>query len=278
MGEDDGTFGQGQWLVALKGTQPGDRFAIAEAAGRGLVAVVDFASTSQPVGSRFYAWGVVSYLSPPLGFDELRAQQVFEPRRGTDWRWLRGRPKHLTDGEADRIVALASGWPAVDLPARGPRARDGFEIWPMTGGLPPERALQDAIATSRKLWKAIGFKERPEVEQRISSSDRSDLLGDGVVCEVKNRIGHSWGPQQVERYLATLDRDRPEHAPWRGVLVHNEPTLAPAAAQRLANSPYADRIRVFGIEAASRRDGRWRRPIVLFESSAAPARGRGAKR
>jgi len=251
----------------MKGTRPGDRFVIAEAAGRGLVAVVDFDSTSHAVGSRFYAWGAVTYLDPPISFELLRTERVFEERRGTDWRWIRGRPKHLTARERSRIRALAAEWPSVRKPSREPSRRDGIEIWPMTGGLRPEKAIQDAVASSRRLWRAVGFPSRPVVESRISPEDRPDLLTDGVVGEVKNRIGHGWGPGQMERYLKTLDRTRPEHAPWRGVLLHGETDLTPATRERLENSEDRERIRVYGL-VPSRVPSvrRWRRPILQFPS------------
>jgi hypothetical protein len=82
--DEDDEDDHGQWLVALKGTVPGDRFVIVEAAGRGIVAVVDFDAVSQPVGSRFYAWGAVTYLEQPISFERLRAESVFEERRGAD--------------------------------------------------------------------------------------------------------------------------------------------------------------------------------------------------
>jgi hypothetical protein len=260
----DGDTAEGQWLVALKGTEPGHRFVIAEAAGRGLIAVVDFDSTAHAVGSRYYAWGAVTYLEPPISFDRLRASAVFAESRGRDWRWIRGRPTRLSPEEGERIASLAEGLPPVRKPSRAPSRRDGVEIWPMTGGLPPEKALQDAVATTRRLWRHVGFPSAPEVERRISPRDRPDLIADGVVGEVKSRIGHAWGPAQLERYLYTLDRARPEHAPWRGVLLHGEPSLAPAALSRLADSPDCDRIRAYGIVASRAPLRRWRRPVLQF--------------
>lgn len=81
--------GEPQWLVALTETQPGDRMVVGEAGGRGLVLVVDFASSARHSQGSYYAWGAITPVERLVSFDQLRAG-VFRPQRGPDLRWLRG--------------------------------------------------------------------------------------------------------------------------------------------------------------------------------------------
>lgn len=240
--------GEPQWLIALKGTEPGDRMAVCEADGRGLLLVVDFASSAQFASGSYYAWGVITPLERPLAFDQLRSG-VFRPERGSDLRWLRGGPKRLHEEEARRINALAGGLPPARTANREPRRSDGKEIWPGSGGLPPERITEELVATTRRVWRRIGFPSAPETQRATSRDDRPDLIAAPVVGEVKNQIRQDWGPHQIERYLDTLDGSRPTEGPWRGVLIHAERHLAEAAEARLRASRDADRIQVWGVYA-----------------------------
>jgi hypothetical protein len=106
---------------------------------------------------------------------------------------------------------------------------------------------ENLVIATRRVWNTMGFPCRPEAQKWISAQDRPDLLAPGVVGEVKNRLRSDWGPAQIERYLNTLDRERPLEQPWRGVLIHSEREISSATLARLRQSADAHRITVWGV-------------------------------
>lgn len=240
--------GHPQYFQCLKATEDGHRLLAREAQGRGVIAVVDFATSAVGHSGRFYAWGVGTELPRPVSNERLLT--ALDPRRGSGFRWAQGGPRRLYEGEAERIADLAGGLPAPRAPDRVPTRRDAKVIWTGDANLPPEVLIEEIVASKVRVWRRLGFSEGPVRQVVISSEDRPDLLAPGVVGEVKNRIRADWGPGQMERYLKTLDRERPGDAPWRGVLIHGFPTLTTAARRRLDGSPERKRIAVWSVEAA----------------------------
>ncbi|MDQ3609951.1 MAG: hypothetical protein M3459_13805 [Actinomycetota bacterium] len=92
------------------------------------------------------------------------------------------------------------------------------------------------ISTKRRLWRSLGFPERPTTQQWLPNGKRLDLIAPGVVADVKRRVYRNDGPAQIEGYVKELERTRPNDGPWRALLIQNVPTLNTAARERIEGS------------------------------------------
>lgn len=239
---------QGQFLYALKDTQPGDRQVVWEGGSeRGIVAVVDFI---EPVGlgvaGIYYAWGASTSLENPVSHDALRAVPLLAERFFGSGRYsLQGRAKRLSVDVAESIDSLAGGLPRPQIPTGDP-ADAPTNRWFGAIGLDPESVFETAVLASSKLWRTIGFPSAPSPQVPISPRDRPDLLADGVVGEVKRQLAPK-DVRQLERYLDELERSRPRADRWRGVLIHAG-LLSPAITVRADNSPRSTQIEIWRLE------------------------------
>jgi hypothetical protein len=236
--ESDAT-GDPLFLHALRATQAGDRQLIWEGGGgRGIIAVVDFSHEQLHDGSRWRSWGRTTVLPVPVGRAALATVPALESRffgRGAPS--LQGGLLRLPEAEAHAIDRLAGGLPPRRPPQRPPRAGEPLHRWLGSLGIDPEKTFELAIHSSPRLWRRIGFPEAPIMQERLTSPgeppDVPDLYSPGVIGEVKRIVTAQDGPDQVARYLRRLTRDRPEHAPWRAVLIQGDGRLNPAAQRRL---------------------------------------------
>lgn len=229
-----------QFLYALRDTHKGDRQIVWEGGGgRGLIAVVDFDDAHLRVNGRWRSWGVVTPLNPPIGAAELRDDPVLATRfSGNGLKALHGLPKQLPVEHGKAIEGLAHGLPDERLPNRAPHAGDPVDDWFGSVDIDPEKTFELAVHTSRRLWKRIGFPQRPAMQQRLAPTPDGDvllipdLIAPGVVGEVKRSLRPNDGPAQVARYLKRLNETRGADGPWRGILIHGG-DLSPAVRQRL---------------------------------------------
>ena len=241
---------QGQFLYALKDTQPGDRQLVWEGGSeRGIIAVVDFAAPVVRVAGIYYAWGVTTRLAKPVGHDQLRTDPVLAERFfGSGRHSLQGRAKRLPVDIARAIEKLAV-LPPQRTPSGDP-TNAPTDRWFGAMDIDPESVFELAVLASRKLWRKIGFPSAPIAQVRISPRDRPDLLSPGVVGEVKRRIVPK-DIAQLERYLDELERSRPRDDGWRGVLIHAG-ELSPAITARADKSARSAQIEIWQLEPARR--------------------------
>jgi hypothetical protein len=246
-----GDSGEGQFLYALKDTQPGDRQVVWEGGSeRGIIAVVDFVAPVVCVAGIYYAWGATTKLSAPLTHDRLRAVPVLADRFfGGGRHWLQGRAKRLPLEIAEAIEQLAGGLPPQRTPSGDP-THAPTDRWFGAMDIDPESVFELAVLASRALWRKIGFPSAPIAQVRISPRDRPDLLSPGVVGEVKRRIV-SKDVGQLERYLDELELSRPRENGWRGVLIHAG-ELSPAITARADKSTRSAQIEIWQLEPARR--------------------------
>jgi hypothetical protein len=207
----------------LKSTAPGDRGAIYETGGSGIVGFYDFsgrAGKRRNQRYRYMAAGIYRPLAKPISYAELLDDERLEPL----FRKIQSKAE-LVDEEAEAIVELAGRVPrfvTMPLPEWAEEV-DGFFEW--EPGTPDptwasEHALHMIIATTPSLWKRLGFKKAPQIE--VWSADRTcryDLIGfaERVVVEVKLK-GDVAALEQTDRYLDTLSRERGQDD-WRAHIV-----------------------------------------------------------
>lgn len=239
---------EGQFLYALKATQPGDRQLVWEGRSeRGVIAVVDFAA---PVGvcadGIYYAWGATTMLPHPVDHHALRAVPLLAARFFGDGRYfLHGRAKRLAPDIAEAIDLLAGGLPAPLTPSGDPTDAP-TDRWFGSMNIEPERIFELAVLATPRLWRKIGFPSAPVPQVPISPRDRPDLLADGVVGEVK-RVVAPKDIEQIERYLTELERSRPRADGWRAVLIHAG-KLSPAVSARADQSTRSRQIEIWRLE------------------------------
>jgi hypothetical protein len=268
VGSDGDTWGQ--YLYALKATQPGDRQLVWEGGGseRGIIGVVDFGSTAVPANGRYYAFGNATWLKEPITHQKLaRVPTLRERFLGTGRTFLQGGPKRLSPDVGAALTKLAGGWPPQKLPT-GDRLNEPFERWQGLIDIDPEKVFELAILADRRLRKQIGFSDAVKAQVRISNRSRPDLLDrdQHVVGEVK-RLIRANDLRQVERYLEDLADPQ-----WRAVLIHND-ELSDRVAEALDNSSESDRIAVWRLD--EQRNGRFK--AVAERKVAPPAKRRGRR-
>ncbi|MGD9573230.1 MAG: hypothetical protein AB7V62_15210 [Thermoleophilia bacterium] len=230
-----------QFLTCLKATDAGDRLLVWQGKdGGGITAVVDFGDPMRPDGTgRYQRWGCVTVLEEPISFERVTADPDLGPRlTGKGGRALQGKPVLLSDHEAFAVSQLTS-LPLFTGPDRNPTPAEFSaepDLWRALKGLPPEQALEAAVALDAALWQAIGFRTAPTMQKRLPSGRRPDLLAPGLVGEVKRVVRVNDGPEQIEEYIAELEAIHPESAPWRGVLLQISHNLDDYARQRVKAS------------------------------------------
>ncbi len=202
----------------MKDQQPGDRAVIYETGreGAGLVAWVDIVSPAAPSEQfGFVAQCSIHRAEPSVPRSALMADPDLAPifRSIIGRRWLppqaRAAIVRLSPPPAFRWVAMDEDW---DI-AAGWTPADPGNPW----GL--ESSMQAAIARDPAARAALGLGDDPVPEVRSGDRrDRYDLLSDGVVAELK--IAADQGVmEQLDRYLATLQRERPRDGGWVGRIV-----------------------------------------------------------
>ena len=232
---------EGEWLRCLKDTGEDERLIVWEgAAGRGLVAVVDFASQRSMAAARIYeGWGRVQQLDPVLDRSAIAFEPLLADRfLGARARGLQGSPKRLSREEGAALARIAPALPPRALPVDEPTYDEEVIFWAGDTKGPPEAVLEHDIHTTRRLWKALGFPSPPLKQRRLPSGRRPDLIAPGVVADAKRRITRIDGPAQLESYLDELDITRPGDAPWRGLLIHPHRELDKATRDRIADSSH----------------------------------------
>lgn len=238
----------GEWLRCLKDTGPAERLVVWEGvAGRGLVAVVDFATQRRAPAARAYeGWGRLQRLSPPIGPDTLASEPLLAERfLGRRARGLQGSPNRLSVEEGEAITRVAKHLPPRALPVDEPTYDEEIIFWAGDLKGPPEAVLEHDIRTTRRIWKALGFPSTPLKQRCLPSGRRPDLMASGIVADVKRRVSKIDGPAQVEGYLEELNATRPADGPWVGLLVHRHQDLDEATRERITASPY--RLEVWAV-------------------------------
>lgn len=245
---DDRGDTSGQYLYALKATEPGDRQLVWEGGSeRGIVAVVDFATAAVRVEGIWYAWGNSTPLTAPLTHNALREDPALEDRFfGSGGKgWLQGRAKNCPADIAGAISALAGGLPPPRLPTGDPSDQP-FDRWFGDRDIDPECVFELAVIASRRLRRAIGFTGLIVTQRNIGPRSRPDLRSDGVIGEVKRTIAPK-DVAQVERYLEDAQARWPRPDGWRAVLIHNG-RMSPAVARALDASKDSPRIEVWRLD------------------------------
>lgn len=251
---------EGEWLRCLKDTAGSDRLIVWEgAAGRGLVAVVDFAAQRRmPAVGIYEGWGRIQQLRRLVTLETIAADPVLAERfLGPRARSLQGLPKRLTPAEGQAIARVAKHLPRRALPVDEPSYDEEVIFWASGDKGPPEALLEHEIHTTRSLWTRLGFPSPPLKQRRLPSGRRPDLTAPGVVADVKRRISRIDGPKQLEEYVDELNAVRQRYAPWRGLLIHRHADLDTATRERIASSRYA--LEVWGVTDGLRRGRRVKR-------------------
>lgn len=244
-----------QFLRALKGTRRGERQLVLEAESRrGVIGVVDFSGEEarDPETGQYFNWGSTTLLDEPVTERVLEANALL-------WKQFSNRhggPKRLPDAAAAELERLLGGFPVRHLPSVDPTERDDLWLWPGVRDRQPEAPIERRFRSERALWKKVGFTVAP-TKPFLANGRRPDLFSrvDRLVGDVKNEVRVEWGPEQVEDYLDTVDTTETGPQCWRGILIHEAPTLSHAASERIAASRHADRIEVWTLE---RSRARWR--------------------
>jgi len=200
----------------LSDTGPGDRAAVYETGGSGVVGFFDFSGcAARRSGQAFpyMAAGVYRPLSDDaaISLDALGSHPLL--RRFFQ---KRVRMVGLSEEEGAALAGLAPSLPnrvAVPLPEWA-EERDGEFEWEDDGiardpGWASEHELHMKLANTSALYKRFGFKRAPAIELR--SDDRTcryDVISrsDRVVVEVKLHASKS-ALDQVLRYIDTLRRE-----------------------------------------------------------------------
>lgn len=192
---------------------------------------------------------------PPIDRDAVLADPVLGRRfGGRGASALQGNAIALTDDEGRAIDALAGGLPPLSPPLTEPTDEPGWLS--DEPALPPERIIEGVVSTKRRLWRSLGFPERPTTQQWLPNGKRLDLIAPGVVADVKRRVYRNDGPAQIEGYVKELERTRANDGPWRALLIQNVPTLNTAARERIEGSDI--QIEVWTVLPGRRRWSGWR--------------------
>lgn len=251
IGTDSDDFGQ--YLYALKATQPGDRQLVWEGGGseRGIVGLVDFDSTAVLANGRYYAFGNFTRFAEPISKPKIaRVARLTDRFLGSGRSFLAGGPKGLSPDIVAALGRLAGGWPPQILPTGDP-LDEPFDVWHGALDIDPEKVFELAIIADRRLRDTLGFSSAVSSQVWISDRSRPDLLDDdeGIVGEVK-RVIRAKDIGQVERYLEDLgDPD------WRAVMIHNA-AMSDTVADALDDSKDSARIEVWRLD--EQRNGKFK--------------------
>lgn len=257
--------GYGQFLYALKDTETGARQVVWEGGSkRGIIAVVDFALPVVRVAGIYYAWGATTMLPEPVDHDALRRVPILAERFFGSGRYaLAGRAKRLPPDVARAIDRLAGGLPPQQMPEGDP-TNAPTDRWFGSIDIEPESYFESAMLASSALQRELGFASAPDPQVTISPRDRPDLLGEGIVGEVKRRVVPK-DIGQLERYLDELERSRQRPGGWRGVLIHAG-ELSPAVVARAEKNARRAQIEIWRLEPGRLRPFKamrqWKAPPV----------------
>lgn len=208
----DGTV----WFAGncMADTGPGNRAAVYETRGSGIVGFFDFngyAGRREGQAYRHMAAGVYRPLDEPVPLDRLQKApalgHLFARRQGK---------AALTYEEGHALAALIGDLPlfvSIPLPEWAEEAEEPFE-WEDDGiardpNWASEHELHMRLASMPRLFKQFGFKKPPEIEVRSEDwTCRYDIVSRAVrvVVEVKLHADKA-ALDQMERYLDTLARE-----------------------------------------------------------------------
>lgn len=209
----------------LADTGPGDRGAVYETGGSGLVGFYDFsgyAGDREGQAFPYMAAGIYRPLRDPVPLDRLRGHatlgHLFARRQGK---------VGLTEEEGEALTALVVSVPArvaMPLPEWAEEADEPFE-WEDEGTArdahwASEHELHMRLAGTPRLFKRFGFKRSPDIEVRSDDwTCRYDIISrsERIVVEVKLHAGKA-ALDQVVRYLETLAREW-SREPWAAHIV-----------------------------------------------------------
>src|SRR4051812_25355389 len=188
--------------TSLGHSQRGDRAAVYEAGdGRGIVALFDFGGP--PV--RQDSWGrlapgILRPLLRPISRAELLANPVLAP----PLRKIRGR-RRLNAEQGAAITALVGEPVPFALLQTDPADHGDFDgpVADPGRSFGTEAAMQEAIATSARAYRCLGFRRSPERESWSDDGQRRfDLVDRGlrVLAELKLE-GTRSALEQVDDYL-----------------------------------------------------------------------------
>lgn len=220
----------------LADTGPGDRGAVYETGGSGVVGFYDFsgyAGRRDGQAFPFMAAGVYRPLAEPVPLDRLQQDRTLAPI------FARRQGKvGLTQEEGAALVALVGDLPAfvvMPLPEWAEEADEPFE-WEDAGtardpGWASEHELHMKLAGTASLYKRFGFKRSPDIE--IRSDDRTcryDIISrdERIIVEVKLHAGN----RRSIRCFAIWTRCDASGARGRGA-----PTSWPRTATRPSGAP-----------------------------------------
>ena len=211
------------------------------------MAVVDFSGdVRERAGKpgRYEGWGRLTELRRAIPVEVVLAHPTLVRRFAKPIQSV----YRLDRKYAQAIVELSGGLPH----------QADFAEWPVDGkerggdwgrhSLPPEAIVEALVRDNSRLARKLGFSTKVATQVILANGKRPDLWCDaGVVGDAKNRVTATWGPGQIEGYIAQCDTQWPKVAPWRGVLVQGELQMAPNTRPRLEASDYRDRIEVWSV-------------------------------
>jgi hypothetical protein len=223
MRDADWWQGEVHFGSCLKTTAAGDRGAVYESGGSGIVGFYDFsgrAGKRKNQRHRYMAAGIYRPLARPISYAELLDDDRLEPL----FRKIQSKVE-LADEEPEALAELARGVPSfvtMPLPEWAEEV-DGFFEWDPVYPDPTwasEHELHMGIASKPALWKKLGFKKAPQIEVwSLDRTARYDVIGfdERIVVEVKLK-GDMATFRQTCRYLETL-RHETGHEDWRAHIV-----------------------------------------------------------
>lgn len=223
MHDADWWQGEVHFGSCLKKTTAGDRGAVYESGGSGIVGLYDFsgrAGKRKNQRYRYMAAGIYRPLTRPISYAELLDDHRLEPL----FRKIQGKAE-LVDEEAEAITDLAGRVPrfvTMPLPEWAEEV-DGIFAWDPYDPDPTwasEHDLHMRLASTPALWKKLGFKKAPQIEVwSLDRKSRYDVIGldERIVVEVKLK-GDMATFKQTCRYMETLRRET-GYNDWRAHIV-----------------------------------------------------------
>lgn len=232
---DSGHYGE--WLRCLKSTRTGDRQLVWS--GGAIAAVVTFAGWIRGEDRLIEGWGAITRLGQPVDRDQLLADVRTAWRFGDNGiKALQGLPIRIDNDLADAILEMAGPIGATPVPLDAPDYSEEPILWAGPHGLQPESVIEAAVASTRQLWRQLGFPAAPHRQVWLGPAGRADLL-EGDVCGECKRVVSIASVEQLERYLDYLLRvhRRPE-AGLRGLLLQCAEDASDAVIERVQRSRF----------------------------------------
>ena len=237
-----------EWLYCLKRTVAGDRQIIwSGVEGSGLLAVVDFSGDVRERAVKpglYEGWGRLTEFRRAIPVEVVLAHPILARRFGKPIQSV-----YRLDRECAQAIDELSGGlpPEADFAEHPAKWKERGGDWGRHS-LPPEAIVEALVRDNSRLARKLGFSTKVTTQVILANGKRPDLWCDaGVVGDAKNLVTATWGPEQIEGYIAQCDTQWPKVPPWRGVLVQGEPDIAPNARSRLEASEYRDRIEVWSV-------------------------------